>query len=174
MRIDYPFALGQHTVTFAEWDAALAAGAGLAHPKDADWGRDRRPVINVSWEDVTAYLAWLNERLRLTGRADAYRLPSEAEWEYACRAGTETPFSFGETITPDQANCIGNVTYGGGPKGTYQEKTMPVGSYSANGFGLYDMHGSVWEWCADTWHDTYNGAPTDGSVWEGGDPSLRV
>lgn len=172
--IEYTFALGQHTVTFAEWDAALSAGARLERPGDEGWGRDRRPVINVSWEDAQAYLGWLNGRLGLDGKPDAYRLPSEAEWEYACRAGTTTPFSFGQTITPQQANFDGNYTYGDGPKGTYHEKTMPVGTYPANAFGLYDMHGNVWEWCADRWHETYQGAPADGSVWQGGDPSRRV
>jgi len=174
VRIDYPFALGQHSVTFAEWDAALAAGARLEKPGDQGWGRGRRPVINVSWQDAQAYLGWLNGRLGLEGRPDAYRLPSEAEWEYACRAGTQTPFSFGKTITPDQANYDGNHTYAGGPKGRYHEKTMPVGSYPANDFGLYDMHGNVWEWCADNWHDDYTGAAADGSFWDGGDTSLRV
>jgi formylglycine-generating enzyme required for sulfatase activity len=172
--IDYSFALGQHAVTFAEWDAALAAGVKLNKPEDRGWGRDRRPVINVSWDDAMAYLGWLNERLGLAGRPDAYRLPSEAEWEYACRAGTTTPFSTGGTITPKQANYDGNYTYGSGPKGTYHAKTQPVSSYPSNAFGLYDMHGNVWEWCADQWHETYQGAPADGSVWDGGDASRRV
>ncbi len=171
--IDYAFALGQHAVTFAEWDAVTAAGAGLRRPGDVGWGRDKRPVINVSWEDAEAYLGWLNDRLGLKGQPDAYRLPSEAEWEYACRAGTVTPFSFGPTITPQQANYNGTTSYGGGPTGQYHKRTMPVGSYPANAFGLYDMHGNVREWCADAWHDTYDGAPSDGSVWEG-DASRRV
>ena len=172
--LDYAFALGQHAVTFAEWDAALAAGAKLEKPGDQGWGRDRRPVINVSWEDAMAYLAWLNDRLGLVDRPDACRLPSEAEWEYACRAGTTTPFYFGETITPKQANYDGNYTYRGGPKGTYHRKTQTVGAYPANQFGLCDMHGNVREWCADPWHDDYTGAPADGSVWAGGDASRRV
>ncbi|MGB6298534.1 MAG: formylglycine-generating enzyme family protein, partial [Rivularia sp. (in: cyanobacteria)] len=98
-----------------------------------------------------------------TGRE--YRLPSEAEWEYACRAGTTTPFHFGETITTDLANYNGS-SYGNGPKGKERGETTPVGSFGvANGFGLYDMHGNVWEWCLDDWHDNYEGAPTDGSAW---------
>ncbi|MEL6662654.1 MAG: SUMF1/EgtB/PvdO family nonheme iron enzyme [Pseudomonadota bacterium] len=162
--IEYTFALGQYAVTFAEWDAA---GARLERPGDQGWGRDRRPVIRVSWEDAQAYLGWLNERLGLDGKPDAYRLPSEAEWEYACRAGTTTPFSFGATITKAQAQFSeGKVGSAG--------STVPVGSYPTNGFGLYDMHGNVWEWCADAWHETYEGAPADGSVWQGGDPSRRV
>ncbi len=167
VEIDYPFALGQHTVTFAEWDAALAAGAQLEKSGDTGWGRGQRPVINVSWEDAQAYLACLNETLGLVGRPDEYRLPSEAEWEYACRAGTQTPFSFGQTISKSQAQFSeGKIGRAG--------QTVPVGSFPANPFGLYDMHGNVWEWCADKWHDNYTGAPGDGSVWQGGDPSRRV
>jgi formylglycine-generating enzyme required for sulfatase activity len=165
VRIDYAFALGKYAVTFAEWDAAIAAGAKLEKPSDQGWGRDRRPVINVNWDDATAYIAWLNGKLGLEGRRDAYRLPSEAEWEYACRAGTTTPFSFGATISTAQANYNGNSTYGAGKEGEYRQKTTPVGSFQPNAFGLHDMHGNVWEWCEDLWNANYNGAPTDGSAW---------
>jgi len=104
-----------------------------------------------------------------------YTLPSEAQWEYACRAGTTTPFYFGDTITTDLANYDGDYTYGSGPKGTYRKKTTEVGSFPPNGFGLYDMHGNVWEWCLDYFHDSYEGAPTDGSAWvTGGDSNLRM
>jgi formylglycine-generating enzyme required for sulfatase activity len=99
----------------------------------------------VPWEDARAYCAWLGEQ---TGRA--YRLPSEAEWEYACRAGTDTPFHFGPRITTDQANFDGNYTYNGSVKGEYRNQTVPVGSFPPNAFGLYDLHGNVWEWCQDT------------------------
>lgn len=174
VRIDYAYALGQHTVTFADWDAALAAGAKLPNPDDKGWGRGKRPVINVSWDDAQAYLAWLNEKAGLSGRPGAYRLPSEAEWEYACRAGTTTPFSFGATISTVQANYDGNYTYGNGSKGEHRQKTMPVGSFSANPFGLHDMHGNVWEWCQDCWNANYNGAPADGSAWTTGDCANRV
>ena len=173
--IEYPFALGVHAVTFAEWDAALDAGARLEKPGDQGWGRNRRPVINVSWEDAMAYIDWLNENLGLSDRPDEYRLPTEAEWEYACRAGTTTTFNFGETITPQQANYSSNsINYEGGPKVTWLGKTQPVGSYQPNAFGLYDMHANVWEWCADPWHDDYTGAPVDGSIWASGDTTRRV
>ena len=172
--IAYPFAMGQHAVTFAQWDAAIAAGAKLHRPGDNGWGRGNRPVINVSWEDAQAYIAWLNDKAGLTGRPDAYRLPSEAEWEYAARAGTTTPFSFGETISTDQANYDGNFIYGSGKKGEYRQKTLPVGSFPANPFGLHEMHGNVWEWCEDSFHNTYDGAPADGSAWVGKESSYRV
>ncbi|MCZ8189210.1 MAG: formylglycine-generating enzyme family protein, partial [Microcystis sp. LE19-338.1B] len=94
-----------------------------------------------------------------------YRLPSEAEWEYACRAGTTTPFYFGETITGELAKYNVSESYAEEAKGEYRDGTTPVGQFPPNAFGLYDMHGNVWEWCADTWHDNYDGAPTDGSVW---------
>jgi formylglycine-generating enzyme required for sulfatase activity len=171
--IQYAFVLGQHPVTFAEWDAARESGAALPNLGDNGWGRNRRPVINVSWEGASAYIAWLNERFGLSGKYDAFRLPSEAEWEYACRAGTTTAFHFGETITAKQANYNGHLTYCASPKGAYPEKTVPVGSYPSNDFGLHDMHGNVWEWCADSWHYNYSGAPKDGSAWEG-DHSPRV
>ena len=171
--IAYTFALGRFAVTFDEYDA-FCHETGAEPPEDEGWGRGNRPAINVYWDDAQAYLRWLNEKLNLAGQSQAFRLPSEAEWEYACRAGTQTPFSFGGTITPEQANYDGNETYGGGPTGTFHEKTMPVGSYPANALGLFDMHGNVWEWCADRWHETYTGAPEDGSVWAGGYSSLRV
>ncbi len=176
VRLDYAFALGKYAVTFEEWDAAIAAGAELEKPDDRGWGRGRRPVINVNWNDAQAYVSWLNAKLGLGGRADAYRLPSEAEWEYACRAGTTTPFSFGETISTAQANYDGNFTYGAGKKGEYREKPTPVGSFPANAFGLHDMHGNVWEWCEDVCNDSYaeSGRPDNGSAWLTGYGSNRV
>ncbi|MEQ8464777.1 formylglycine-generating enzyme family protein, partial [Coleofasciculus sp. E1-EBD-02] len=114
-----------------------------------------------SWYDCVEFCARLSQ---YTGWN--YRLPSEAEWEYACRAGTTTPFHFGETITTDLANYDGKYIYGAGAKGKYREETTPVGSFQvANAFGLYDMHGNVWEWCLDQWHDSYEGAPSDGQAW---------
>ncbi|WP_039899611.1 formylglycine-generating enzyme family protein, partial [Microcystis sp. T1-4] len=136
----------------------------LAHFKDRP-DSDRRPVEQVNWYDAVEFCARLS---KLTVRE--YRLPSEAEWEYACRAGTTTPFYFGETITGELANYDASETYADEPKGEYRKKTTPVGQFPPNAFGLYDMHGNVWEWCADTWHDNYDGAPTDGSAWiENGD-----
>jgi formylglycine-generating enzyme required for sulfatase activity len=152
VRINAPFAVGRFPVTFAEWDAAT-----LPHrPSDRGWGRERRPVINVSWVDAKAYVGWLSQR---TGKA--YRLMSEAEWEYCCRAGTTTTFAFDDTITPVQAQFSA-------------KETAEVGAFRPNAWGLYDVHGNVWEWCEDNWHADYQGAPQDGSVWQGGDASLRV
>ena len=122
------------------------------------WGRGGRPVINVDWEDAKAFVAWLSVQ---TGQR--YRLLSEAEWEYACRAGTTTRYWWGDEITPENANYGQNVG-----------KTSEVGKYPANPFGLYDMHGNVWEWVEDCWNDSYEGAPDDGSAWTSGDCRRRV
>ena len=170
--IPEPIAVGKYEVTFAEWNACVAAGGCNGHrPDDEGWGRGQRPVIDVNWGDAKAYVGWLS---RKTG--ERYRLLSEAEWEYSARAGTTGPFHFGSTISTDQANYDGNYTYGSGRKGVYRRKTMPVGSFSANGFGLHDVHGNVWEWVEDCVHDSYaGGAPTDGSAWvSGGGCNRRV
>jgi formylglycine-generating enzyme required for sulfatase activity len=167
------FFLGKYPVTQAQW-SAVAALSPVNRELEADpsyfKGADR-PVERVSWEDAVEFCDRLS---RHTGKA--YRLPSEAEWEYACRAGTTTPFHFGATITPDLANYDGNITYGDAPKGVYRKQTTPVGSFeAANAFGLSDMHGNVWEWCADRWHGNYEGAPSDGSAWlEGGSESYLL
>jgi formylglycine-generating enzyme required for sulfatase activity len=162
--VDVPaFALGQYAVTFDEWDACVAAGGCRHTPDDEGWGHGRRPVINVSWDDAQAYCQWLS---RQTGKT--YRLPSEAEWEYACRAGTTTPFWWGDRIDPSLANYDGYYAYAKGPKGERRQQTLPVEGFQPNPFGLYQMHGNVWEWCQDRWHGSYAGAPTDGSAWEAG------
>jgi formylglycine-generating enzyme required for sulfatase activity len=151
-----PFAVSRFAVTFDEWDAAYKHGGVKHNPGDDGWGRGRRPVINVSWEDAIAYVGWLT---RETGKS--YRLLSEAEWEYCCRAGTATQYSFGDKIGKRQAQFS-------------EQRTAEVGGFPANGWGLHDMHGNVWEWCADHWHNDYTGSPpSDGSVWKG-DDSTRV
>ncbi|MDE5081638.1 MAG: formylglycine-generating enzyme family protein, partial [Trichodesmium sp. St18_bin1] len=129
-----------------------------------------RPVERVSWNNATEFCRELS---RITGKQ--YSLPSESQWEYACRAGTTTPFYFGETITSELVNHNGNRTYADAPKGISRKETTDVGIFPPNAFGLYDMHGNVYEFCQDVWHENYNGAPTDGSAWEtGGDSSRRV
>ena len=168
--IPKPFAAGKFAVTFAEWDACVAAGGcGGYKPEDQGWGRGDRPVINVSWDDAKAYVAWLSKK---TGKS--YRLLSEAEREYVARAGTATPFWWGSSITPEQANYNGNYVYAGGQKGEYRSKTLPVKSFKPNPWGLYQVHGNVYDWVEDCYHDRYDGAPTDGSAWTSGDCTYRV
>ena len=164
MEISKPFAVGKHEVTFAEWDACVSAGGCGYRPGDRGWGRGTRPVINLSWDDAQSYVAWLSGE---TGAG--YRLLSEAEWEYAARAGTTTRYWWGNEIGRNRANCDGC-----GSRWDDRE-TAPVGSFSSNEFGLHDMHGNVWEWVEDCWHNSYSGAPTDESAWTtGGDCSRRV
>ncbi len=160
VRIPQAFAVGKFEVSFAEWDACEADGDCLSYePTDEGWGRGRRPVINVSWWDAKRYVDWLSFK---TGRK--YRLLSEAQWEYVARAGTTTPFSTGDRITTDQANFDGNRTYNGSHKGHFRNKTVEVGSFTANDFGVHDMHGNAWEWVEDCYVDNYRGVPTDGSA----------
>jgi formylglycine-generating enzyme required for sulfatase activity len=157
-----PFALSKFEVTFEEWDACVAAAACPRAPDG--WGRARMPAINVSWVDAKQYVGWLSQ---LTGKE--YRLPTEAEWEYAARAGANTRYSWGDDVGVGNAVCDGC-----GSQWDLQQ-TAPVGSFKPNRFGLYDMHGNVWEWVEDSWHENYDIAPTDGSAWlRGGDPSFRV
>lgn len=156
-------AVGRHEVTFAEWDACAGAGGCAHRPRDSGWGRGRRPAINVSWDDiVTQYLPWLSAR---TGKP--YRLLSEAEWEYAARASTATPFATGATISSDEANFDGTNTYSGSATGVYRKRTLEAGSFAPNAFGLHDMHGNVWEWVADCYRETYTEAQPDGSPGAG-------
>jgi formylglycine-generating enzyme required for sulfatase activity len=168
------FAMGKYEVTFAEWDACAAEGGCKHRPSDEGWGRGRRPVINVSWHDATEFAAWL---ARKTGKP--YRLPTEAEWEYAARGITDAaaphpPFSTGATINYQQANYDANFVYGGGKMGIFRQKTVEVGTFRRNAFGLYDMHGNVWEWVQDCYRDSYRGAPTDGSAVVVRDCGLRI
>jgi formylglycine-generating enzyme required for sulfatase activity len=149
-----PFAVGKYDVTFAEWDTCSDVGA-CPDVSDSTWGRGDRPVINVSWEGAKLYVAWLS---RITGKE--YRLLSESEWEYAARAGTTTKYAWGDDVGKGNANCEGCDSHWDNKK-----RTAPVGSFKPNAFGLYDMHGNVWQWVEDAYHDSYEGAPNDGSAW---------
>jgi formylglycine-generating enzyme required for sulfatase activity len=167
-----PFWMGKFVVTQVQW-RAVAGWAKVNCDLDLDpseFKGDRRPVEQVSWYEAVEFCNRLSQK---TGKL--YRLPNEAEWEYACRAGTTTPFYCGETITTGLANYNGNYTYGAGTKEDYGQQITDVGSFPPNGFGLYDMHGNVLEWCADHWHKNYEGAPIDGSAWiTGGDGDHRL
>ena len=168
-----PFAVGKFEVTFGEWDACVAGGGckGNPSPGDEGWGKDpRQPAINVSWDDAQEYVTWL---AKTTGKS--YRLLTEAEWEYAARAGTGTPYTTGDAVTPAQANFQTAFKENGEEReGEYREKTIKVGSFPPNAFDLYDVHGNVWEWVQDNYHEDFAGAPTDGSVMPGGDATMRV
>ncbi|NEQ12245.1 MAG: formylglycine-generating enzyme family protein, partial [Moorea sp. SIO4E2] len=158
-----PFLLGKYQVTQAQWRAVVEKLPKVnwdLDPDPSEFKGENRPVEQVTWLDAVEFCDRLS---KYTGKQ--YRLPSEAEWEYACRAGTTTPFHYGETITSKLANYNASNTYAEEAKGYSRGETTPVGSFPPNSFGLYDMHGNVWEWCADPLHDNYKGAPTDGSVW---------
>jgi len=157
------FFLARGLVTQAQWQAVM----GQRPP--CRFSGDERPVENVAWGEAQAFCQRL---ARLTGRA--YRLPSEAQWEYACRAGGSAPFHTGETLTTDLANYCGEHTFRAEPAGLYRHVTTPAGMFPPNDFGLYDMHGNLWEWCADNWHADYSGAPASETAWHsGGDRAAR-
>lgn len=159
VKIAAPFAVAKFETTFSEWDACVDSGGCLHRPRDS-FGRGRRPVINVSWDDITKeFLPWLS---RKTGQT--YRLLTEAEWEYAARAESTSAFSSGPTITTADANFDGTSTYAGSPPGAYRKQTLEVGSFAANRFGLHDMHGNVWEWVQDCYVGSYVTARPNGSV----------
>ena len=156
------FYMGRYLITQSQWKA-IAATAKIdidLETNPSNFKGDELPVERVNWYQATEFCKRLSRETK-----QEYRLPSEAEWEYACRAGTTTAFHFGETITGELANYDASKTYADEPKGEYREETTPVGQFPPNAFGLYDMHGNVWEWCADIWHNGYAGAPTDGSAW---------
>jgi formylglycine-generating enzyme required for sulfatase activity len=167
-----PFSLAATEITFREWDACVADGGCDYRPPDQDWGRDTRPVINVSWQDAQVYTRWLSRRM-----GKVCRLPSEAEWEYAARAGTETEYALPAPDGSDDikgknlANCADCGSEWDG------KQTAPVGRFPANAWGLRDMHGNVFKWVEDCSHSSYEGAPDDGRAWRdegGGDCSVRV
>lgn len=174
-----PFAAGKFAVTFDEWDAfAVDGGRNGYRPSDEGWGRSKRPVINVTWTDAKAYVEWLSQK---TGKS--YRLLSEAEREYVTRAGVSSMrYWWGSTISPGQANYFdvsGNASKvdaaGRVQLDVPEMRTLPVESFEPNPWGLYQVHGNVWEWCEDVWHPTYNGAPSDGTAWTAdGDTAIRV
>ena len=172
--IAQPYAIGKYEVTFAEWDACVAK-CGCSHkPADEGWGRGRRPVVNISWNDATEFVGWL---ARTTGKP--YRLPTEAEWEYAARGVTSAtakhlPFSIGQTINYNQANFDANFVYGSGRIGIYRQQTVDAGSLKRNAFGVHEMHGNVWEWVQDCYMPDYRDAPTDGSAVASEGCRLRV
>lgn len=156
------FAIGSYEITFDDYDR-FAAATGRTLPGDRRWGRSKRPVINVSWDDAVAYTRWLSEQ---TGHR--YRLPSEAEWEYAGGAGADTFYWWGNNSGENHAACFNCGSAWDG------RQTAPVGSFAANAFGLYDTAGNVLEWVADCRHENYQGAPADGSVWSGGDCARHI
>ncbi|MFN3869170.1 MAG: formylglycine-generating enzyme family protein [Hyphomicrobiaceae bacterium] len=169
-----PFAIGKYEVTFAEWDTCVAKGGCRHKPTDDKFGRGKKPVINVSYDDAQEFVAWL---ARTTGKP--YRLPTEAEWEYAARASTDPdapskPFSTGDTINTSQANHDGNFTYNGGRGSIYRQTTVDVGSLRRNAFGLHEMHGNVFEWVEDCYKPDYRDAPVDGSAVSTPDCALRI
>jgi formylglycine-generating enzyme required for sulfatase activity len=164
------FAVGKFAVTFEQWDACVTdRGCSGYSPNDESWGRDRRPVINVSWDDANAYVAWLSSK---TGKS--YRLLTEAEREYVARAGTRTAFWWGSSISPRQANYNATYIYGNSLTGEYRQRTVPVDLFQSNRWSIFQVHGNVWEWTQDCWHENYAGAPADGSPWESGRCDYRV
>ncbi|MEG4812689.1 formylglycine-generating enzyme family protein [Microcoleus sp. F8-D3] len=161
------FFAGKYPITQAQWEAVMGKNPSWFLSWFIDY--KKLPVECVWWNIAVEFCGKLSQK---TGKK--YRLLSEAEWEYACRAGTSTPFHFGETITPELVNYQGDYPYAKAPTGLWRRETTDVGSLPPNAFGLYNMHGNVWEWCSDRWHDSYNGAPTDGSSWEAGTEHCRV
>lgn len=162
VRIPRAFAVGKFEVTFSGWDACVEAGGCSHRPPDSGWGRGSRPVINVNWNDVQEFVRWLR---RKTGKR--YRLLSESEWEYVARAGATTRWSCG-----NNENCLWDHTWFGGNS---RNRSQPVGVKSANKFGLHDLHGNLWEWVEDCVHESYAGAPSNGSAWtSGGNCRRRV
>jgi len=162
VKIDRPFAIGRYEVTFDEWDRCVEAGGCKHRADDRHWGRGSRPVVNVSWLDAKQFVTWMSKK---TGQT--YRLPSEAEWEYAARGGSNTPYWWGRDIGARHAHCRECQVQDA-------HQTVEVGSFKPNGFGLYDTAGNAAEWVEDCWNDSYKGAPPNGKAWEKGQCRLRV
>jgi formylglycine-generating enzyme required for sulfatase activity len=165
------FYLGKYPITQKQWKeiALLEKVERELNPEPSRFKGENRPVERVSWEEAVEFCRRLR---RETGKE--YKLPSEAQWEYGCRGGTKTAFSYGETLTEELANYRASETYAEERAGRWLGETTEVGKYPANPWGLYDMHGNVWEWCEDEWHKNYEGAPQDGRAWQGGDSSAYV
>jgi formylglycine-generating enzyme required for sulfatase activity len=165
-----PFSVGRYAVTFDEWDTCVADGGCTGYrPFENGWGRGKRPVINISWMDAKNYVAWLSER---TGKQ--YRLLSEAEREYVTRAGTSSAYSWGVTVSRRQANFDDKASQDKNAKGGAGRRTMPVDAFQPNSWGLYQVHGNIWEWVEDCLNENYDGAPTDGSAWSTGQCERRI
>lgn len=174
VRIAHVAAFGRSCVTFAQWDAARTAGAALHDPKDYGRGRGARPVTGVSWDDAHAFIAWLNERLDLSGSESAYRLPSEAEWEYACRAGATSAYAFGDELSNEHAHFAVGAADASAFGREDDVGALASGAYPENAFGLLDMHGNVWEWCADAKGGDYADHPATGVARLSGDETMRA
>jgi formylglycine-generating enzyme required for sulfatase activity len=159
----HPFAIGKFDVSVAEWQACVAAGGCSYKPWTVNGAPDRYPMENLSWDDASEYVRWLQ---KTTGKP--YRLLTEAEWEYAARAGTTTRYSWGEELKPGKADCEGC-----GPAHS-RARPADMGSFPPNAWGLYDMEGNVAEWVEDCWHSSYKGAPADGQAWQGSSCTTRV
>jgi formylglycine-generating enzyme required for sulfatase activity len=171
LSITFPrrFAVGKYAVTFDEWDACVVGSGCDYRPADLGWGRGNRPVINVSWNDAKRYVAWLGAKTRKN-----YRLLSESEREYVTRAGAVTPFWWGSSISPQQANYDDARAYGRGSRSEGRRKTVPVDSFGPNPWGLYNVHGNVWEWTEDCWNERNIGNPGDSSARTSGNCERRV
>ncbi|MDQ7073838.1 MAG: SUMF1/EgtB/PvdO family nonheme iron enzyme [Gammaproteobacteria bacterium] len=171
VRIKRSFRMSKYEVTFEQYDQ-FAKATKRSLPNDEGWGRGERPVINVNWDDANAFVKWLNKEHRI--KRGGYRLPSEAEWEYAARAGSKNLFNSGDCLSAEDANFNGNSGWDDCPSsGIYRQKTLSVGQFSPNKFGLYDMHGNVWEWVQDCSHSSYKGAPKSGQAWTQGNCGIR-
>lgn len=161
--IPEPFAISKYEITWDEWKACIADGGCTHEPDDHKWGRGNRPIINIKWEHANNYVKWLTKK---TGHT--YRLATEAEWEYAARAGTSTNYWWGDKLKKNYANCRKCGTKWSG------KKSAPVGSFPPNPWGIHDMHANIWEWTADCWNPNHDGAPDDGSVRSEGECAKRV